>query len=146
MYCEPVCLRRSQPIPGSGCNSSIPSPRGTSNYPFCPAGECQCRWNYVPVRSYFDRAYPPQLSRPEIDVAHATKQNCHRLRLLQQRFTRRRLLFESVFADFCDYGGCHYLIVGDRLSGWVDIYKMARVHHIPELLWGLSDETWRRQY
>ncbi|KAI0212701.1 hypothetical protein LSAT2_002356 [Lamellibrachia satsuma] len=31
--------------------------------------------------------------------------------------------FESVFADFCDYGGCHYLVVGDRLSGWVDIYK-----------------------
>ena len=31
--------------------------------------------------------------------------------------------FESVFADFCDYGGCHCIVVGDRLSGWVDIYK-----------------------
>ena len=30
---------------------------------------------------------------------------------------------ESVFADFCDYGGCHYLVIGDRLSGWMDIYK-----------------------
>ena len=31
--------------------------------------------------------------------------------------------FESIFADFCDYGGCHYLVVGDRLSGWVDIFR-----------------------
>ena len=31
--------------------------------------------------------------------------------------------FVSVFADFCDYGGCHYLVLGDRLSGWVGIYK-----------------------
>jgi len=27
--------------------------------------------------------------------------------------------FEAVFADFFDYGGRHYLVVGDRLSGWV---------------------------
>ena len=31
--------------------------------------------------------------------------------------------FESVFADFCNCGGCNYLIVGDRLSSWVEIYK-----------------------
>ena len=31
--------------------------------------------------------------------------------------------FESVFADFCDYGGWHYLIVGDRLSGWVEMHR-----------------------
>ena len=30
--------------------------------------------------------------------------------------------FESVFADFFDYGGRHYLVVGDRLSGWVEVY------------------------
>ena len=30
--------------------------------------------------------------------------------------------FESVFADFFDYGGRHYLIVGDRLSGWVEVF------------------------
>ena len=29
--------------------------------------------------------------------------------------------FEAVFADFFDYGGHHYLVVGDRLSGWVEI-------------------------
>ena len=30
--------------------------------------------------------------------------------------------FESVFADFFDYGGHHYLAVGDRLSGWVEVF------------------------
>ena len=29
--------------------------------------------------------------------------------------------FEAVFADFFDYRVCHYLVVGDRLSGWVEV-------------------------
>ena len=29
--------------------------------------------------------------------------------------------FEGVFADFFDYGGRHYLVVGDRLSGWAEV-------------------------
>ena len=31
--------------------------------------------------------------------------------------------FESIFADFFDYAGYHYLVAGDRLSGWVEIFK-----------------------
>ena len=31
--------------------------------------------------------------------------------------------FEAVFADFFNYAGCHYLVVGDRLCGWVEIFK-----------------------
>ena len=31
--------------------------------------------------------------------------------------------FESVFADFFDFKGCHYLVVGDRLSGWVEVFS-----------------------
>ena len=31
--------------------------------------------------------------------------------------------FESIFAHFFDFGGCHYLVAGDRLSGWVEIFK-----------------------
>ena len=42
--------------------------------------------------------------------------------------------FESVFADFCYSGGCHYFVVDDRLSGWVDIYKTLPTHHTPEKL------------
>lgn len=30
--------------------------------------------------------------------------------------------FEEVFADYFDYGGNHYLVVGDRLSGWADVF------------------------
>jgi hypothetical protein len=29
--------------------------------------------------------------------------------------------FEAIFADFFDYGGHHYLVIGDRLSGWVEV-------------------------
>ena len=29
--------------------------------------------------------------------------------------------FESVLADFFGYAGHHYLVAGDRLSGWVEI-------------------------
>ena len=31
--------------------------------------------------------------------------------------------FEAVFADLFDDGGCHYLVVGDRLSGWVEVFS-----------------------
>ena len=31
-------------------------------------------------------------------------------------------LFEAVFADFFTYGGRHYLVIGDRLSGWVEVF------------------------
>lgn len=30
--------------------------------------------------------------------------------------------FEQVFADFFDFGGYHYLVIGDRLSGWSEIF------------------------
>ena len=30
--------------------------------------------------------------------------------------------FEAVFADFFTSGGRHYLVVGDRLSGWVEVF------------------------
>ena len=30
--------------------------------------------------------------------------------------------FEAVFADFFDYGGHQYLVIGDRLSGWVEVF------------------------
>ena len=31
--------------------------------------------------------------------------------------------FEAIFANFFDFGGRHYLVVGDRLSGWVEIFS-----------------------
>ena len=31
--------------------------------------------------------------------------------------------FEQVFADFFEFAGRHYLVVGDRLSGWTEIYS-----------------------
>lgn len=37
--------------------------------------------------------------------------------------------FESIFADFFDYGGRHYLVVGDRLSGWVEVYASTSGTH-----------------
>ncbi len=31
--------------------------------------------------------------------------------------------FGAVFADFFSYGGHHYLVVGDRLSGWTEVFS-----------------------
>ena len=31
--------------------------------------------------------------------------------------------FEQVFADYFEFGGNHYLIVGDRMSGWSEVYS-----------------------
>lgn len=31
--------------------------------------------------------------------------------------------FEKVYADFFDCAGQHYLVVGDRLSGWCDVFR-----------------------
>ena len=31
--------------------------------------------------------------------------------------------FEKIFADFFDFGGNHYLVIGDRLSGWPEVYS-----------------------
>ena len=31
--------------------------------------------------------------------------------------------FDAIFADFFKYGGHQYLVVGDRLSGWVEVYQ-----------------------
>ena len=39
--------------------------------------------------------------------------------------TRPSTPFEAVFADFFDYGGHHYLIVEDRLLGWVEILSLS---------------------
>ena len=33
--------------------------------------------------------------------------------------------FEAVFADFFQHGGHHYLVVGNRLSGWVEVFGSA---------------------
>eukprot|EP00745_Piridium_sociabile_P016047 TRINITY_DN23877_c0_g1_i16.p1 TRINITY_DN23877_c0_g1~~TRINITY_DN23877_c0_g1_i16.p1 ORF type:complete len:1035 (+),score=142.70 TRINITY_DN23877_c0_g1_i16:69-3173(+) len=37
--------------------------------------------------------------------------------------------FEQVFADIFDFGGHHYLIVGDRLSGWPEIFSTPTGSH-----------------
>eukprot|EP00794_Sanderia_malayensis_P015539 gene15539-17124_t len=33
--------------------------------------------------------------------------------------------FEEIFADFFDYCGHHYFVVGDRLSGWVEVLSSS---------------------
>ena len=32
------------------------------------------------------------------------------------------LPFEQIFADYFDYGGRHFLVIGDRFSGWADVF------------------------
>ena len=33
--------------------------------------------------------------------------------------------FEKIFADFFEFRGNHYLLIGDRFSGWVEIFSSA---------------------
>ena len=120
---EPVCLRRIHPIPESGGNSSFPSQRGTSNSPFGPPGSVidGITWPFDSILAAIST------------IIQETGDRCHSCNktALSQATTPPAALdtpstpFESVFADFCDYGGCHYLVVGDRMSGWVDIYKTS---------------------
>ena len=34
--------------------------------------------------------------------------------------------FESVFADYFDVSNYHYLVAGDRLSGWVEVFSSSK--------------------
>ena len=31
--------------------------------------------------------------------------------------------FEQIFSDFFEFGGRHFLVVGDRLSGWSEVFS-----------------------
>ena len=31
-------------------------------------------------------------------------------------------LFEHIFADYFDYGGRHFLVIGDKFSGWINVF------------------------
>ena len=35
--------------------------------------------------------------------------------------------FEMIFADYFEFRGHHYLVAGDRLSGWVEVFRAP--HH-----------------
>ena len=30
--------------------------------------------------------------------------------------------FEKIFADYFDYGTCHFLVIGDRFFGWAHVF------------------------
>jgi hypothetical protein len=38
--------------------------------------------------------------------------------------------FEAIFADFFQHGGHHYLVVGDHLSGWVEVFGSTSGTHL----------------
>jgi len=46
----------------------------------------------------------------------------HRLHL-RRKLLHRHHPFEEIFADLFGCGGQYYLVVGDRLSGWYDVFK-----------------------
>jgi len=57
----------------------------------------------------------------EKNVQTATEMLHHRLQPCPYLPHHRRHGSKRFFADFFEYGGRHYLVVGDRLSGWVEV-------------------------
>ena len=51
--------------------------------------------------------------------------------------------FESIAADYFDFAGRHYLVIVDRLSGWIEVMK-APVGSVQAGAKGLCE--WLRQY
>ena len=69
----------------------------------------------------------PGMSK-EIQLVRARCNDCNTIapsqaQLLSNPATPPKTPFEQVFADFFDFAGHHYLVVGDRLSGWPEIYS-----------------------
>ena len=59
---------------------------------------------------------------------HSQSRDCNRYAPSQQAFPppaphSTTTPFKQVFADYFDFAGYHYLLLGDRLSGWVEIFQ-----------------------
>ena len=52
-----------------------------------------------------------------------TGQHCHKQPRPRSRHQSLQPRSNQVSQTFFDFGGCHYSVAGDRLSGWVEIYK-----------------------
>lgn len=63
----------------------------------------------------------------DIHEVHAKCRSCNRntpsqATTLSEPREPPSTLFEQVFADFFQFGGYRYLVIGDRLSGWSEIF------------------------
>ena len=85
------------------------------------------------VSSMFSRAqslvFWPGLTS-DLERARAQCRTCHRNAPSQPKLppTAPKLPttpFQMVFADYFDLAGKHYLIIGDRLSGWTEVVKVT---------------------
>ena len=66
----------------------------------------------------------------DLERARAQCRTCHRNAPSQPKLppTAPKLPttpFQMVFADYFDLAGKHYLIIGDRLSGWTEVVKVT---------------------
>ena len=79
------------------------------------------QWNSEPAPSSTGRGYQRTSAKLGRDAQTAIETHPHRLPPPLSHLHHHYPPFEAVFADFFDYRGCHYLVVGDRLSGWVEV-------------------------
>ena len=77
---------------------------------------CRTPWNSTPVPSCTGQGCQMTLEPPGKGVQIAT--SMHRRKQPQPLYHPHH---HPVLADSFDYGGRHYLVVGDPLSGWVEV-------------------------
>ena len=79
-------------------------------------------WKHKLVLSYSGQESPQIFSQHGTIVRHANANAPSQAATPSIPSTVPSTPFESIYADFFEIGGHHYLVSGDRLSGWVEIF------------------------
>ena len=78
-------------------------------------------WNSTPVPSCTGQGYQMTSEPPGRGVQIATAMHCRKQPHPLYHPHHHPLPLRQCLRTFFDYGGRHYLVVGDRLSGWVEV-------------------------
>ena len=97
---------------------------------FIPLTRAFLEWAFVPGPSFSGQGWPT------ISTVRARCNDCNRNAPTQAPLpstssTPPSTPFEEVFTDFFDCGGRHYLVIGDRLSGWCEVFRST--HGSPQV-------------
>ena len=111
--------RRGHLVPWPCCRTPVSPWQGPSNPSF------RTSRSHEPNLSYSNRVFPMTSGLSENTALPVTGQHRHeqpRPRSRRQSLQPRANQYPQTFFDF---GGCHYLVARDRLSGWIEIFQAS---------------------